>query len=269
MWLDDLFKVKKPVIAMCHIQALPGDPHYNKDGGMEYVIDCARKDIIALQNGGVDGIIFSNEFSLPYTAEVEPVTLCAIARIIEAIRNDIKVPYGVDVIDDTYHAIDLAVATGARFIRGAVSGSFVSMDGSTDLDPGKITRHRYDLGGGDIKIFSYVIPEGSDYVGKRTLAQLAKKAEFGRSMDVMCVAGLVAGSAVDTKDIEEVKNAVNHTPVFVNTGCKKETIVELLKVADGAISATTFKYDGVFENMVDENRVRAFMNEVKAYRKTL
>lgn len=269
MWVEEFFHVKKPIIAMCHIRALPGDPAYDREGGMEHVIDCARKDLKALQDGGVDGIIFSNEFSLPYTSAIEPVTLCAMARIIEAVRPDIRVPYGVDIIDDAYHAVDLAVATGATFIRGAVSGSFVSMDGSVDLDPGRFTRHRYALGGENIRIFSYVVPEGCDYVGKRTLAQLAKKAEFGHSMDTMCVAGLVAGSAVDTADIETVKNAVKHTPVFVNTGCKKETIVDLLKVADGAISATTFKYDGVFENLVDYERVKAFMDVVKEFRKTL
>ena len=35
------------------------------------------------------------------------------------------------------------------------------------------------------------------------------------------------------------------------------------------IQSTTFKYDGVFENAVDVNRVREFMDVVKEYRKTL
>lgn len=65
-WLEELFGVKKPIIAMCHLQPLPGDPYYDKEGGMAKVLDCARRDLHALQNGGVDGVMFSNEFSLPY-----------------------------------------------------------------------------------------------------------------------------------------------------------------------------------------------------------
>ena len=72
-WMEELFGVKKPIIAMCHLQPLPGDPHYNKEKGMDYVLECARRDLHALQNGGVDGIMFSNEFSLPYLTKVEDV----------------------------------------------------------------------------------------------------------------------------------------------------------------------------------------------------
>lgn len=32
-WLEELFGVKKPIIAMCHLQPLPGDPYYDKQGG--------------------------------------------------------------------------------------------------------------------------------------------------------------------------------------------------------------------------------------------
>ena len=38
-WLKEVFQVKKPVIAMCHLQALPGDPGYKRDKGIEWVMD--------------------------------------------------------------------------------------------------------------------------------------------------------------------------------------------------------------------------------------
>ena len=55
MWTKDLFGVEKPIIAMCHLQPLPGDPYYDHVGGMDKVVECARKDLHALQDGGVDG----------------------------------------------------------------------------------------------------------------------------------------------------------------------------------------------------------------------
>ena len=36
-WLTELFHVRKPVIAMAHVPALPGTPHYDADGGMDAV----------------------------------------------------------------------------------------------------------------------------------------------------------------------------------------------------------------------------------------
>ena len=29
-WLEEMFGVKKPVIAMCHLQPMPGDPNYDE-----------------------------------------------------------------------------------------------------------------------------------------------------------------------------------------------------------------------------------------------
>jgi len=55
-WTQSIFNTIKPIIAMCHLQALPGDPGYDKSGGMKKVIDLARKDLLALQEGGVDGV---------------------------------------------------------------------------------------------------------------------------------------------------------------------------------------------------------------------
>ncbi|MFO7781909.1 MAG: BtpA/SgcQ family protein, partial [Spirochaetia bacterium] len=66
LWTEELFGTKKPIIAMCHLDALPGDPGYDTKGGMEHVVEAARTDLRALQDGGVDAVMFSNEFSLPY-----------------------------------------------------------------------------------------------------------------------------------------------------------------------------------------------------------
>ena len=48
-WMEEVFKVKKPIIAMCHLQAMPGDPYYDEAGGMEAVVEAARRDLDALR----------------------------------------------------------------------------------------------------------------------------------------------------------------------------------------------------------------------------
>ena len=105
-WLKETIGTEKAIIAMCHLDALPGDPGY--DGCMDKVLEDARKDLIALQNGGVDAVMFSNEFSLPYLTDVETVTVASMGRIIGELMSDIRVPFGVNVLWDAEKSLDLA-----------------------------------------------------------------------------------------------------------------------------------------------------------------
>ena len=83
-WIKETFKTEKPIIAMCHVRALPGDPYYDADGGMEKIIEMARAEFLALQEGGVDAVMFSNEFSLPYLTKVKPATVAAMEEYARA-----------------------------------------------------------------------------------------------------------------------------------------------------------------------------------------
>lgn len=84
MWTQEMFGVEKPIIALLHLDALPGDPGYC--GSMDTVLEHARQDLVALQNGGVDGILFANEFSLPYQPVADVAVISAMAYIIGALR---------------------------------------------------------------------------------------------------------------------------------------------------------------------------------------
>lgn len=117
MWTQEMFGVEKPIIALLHLDALPGDPGYC--GSMDTVLEHARQDLVALQNGGVDGILFANEFSLPYQPVADVAVISAMAYIIGALRPLIRVPYGVNVVKNPIATIDLAAATGARFAGAA------------------------------------------------------------------------------------------------------------------------------------------------------
>lgn len=268
-WLEDLFKVKKPIIAMCHLNPLPGDPYYDEDGGIQKVVDNARKDVEALQNGGVDGIMFSNEYSLPYLTKMEPITLAAMAFVIGQVKDDLTVPFGVNCLWDPISSLDVAKATGGKFIREIISGVYASDFGIWNTNPGETARHRHRIGADDIKMLYNIVPEAAKYLADRDIAQIAKTTEFNCRPDAICVSGLTAGSETDTQVLTQVKASLKKTPVFCNTGTNKDNIVRQLSASDGAVCATTFKVDGKFENPVDEKRVKEFMDVVKEYRKTL
>ncbi len=120
-----------------------------------------------------------------------------------------------------------------------------------------------------IKMLYNIVPEAAVYLADRDIAQIAKTTEFNCKPDAICVSGLTAGSETDTQVLTKVKKATVKTPIFCNTGCNKDNIVRQLSASDGAVCATTFKVDGKFENVVDYNRVKEFMDIVKEYRKSL
>jgi hypothetical protein len=266
-WTEEVFGVKKPIIGMCHLNALPGDPHYDAAAGMRAVADWARKDLLALQNGGVDAIMFSNEFSLPYLTKVETITAAAMARVIGEVMADIRVPFGVNVLWDPYRSLDLAAATGARFIREIMSGVYASDFGLWDTNTGAVARHRHHISAGDVKLLFNIVPEAAAYLAKRDIVEVARTTVFNHRPDALCVSGLTAGSQTDAQILKQVKDAVPDTVVFANTGVRLNNVEEQLSIADGAVVGTTFKKDGVFENHVDENRVKEFMNVVRKIRK--
>jgi len=266
LWTEKVFGTEKPIIAMCHINALPGDPSYDPNTGMEEVLEWARKDFLALQNGGVDSVMFSNEFSLPYLTEVQPVTVAAMGRIIGELMSDIRIPFGVNVLWDPNRSLDLAAATGAKFIREIFSGVYASDFGLWNTNAGESVRHQHAVNAENVKLLFNIVPEAAVYLGERDIVQIVKSTVFNHRPDALCVSGLTAGVETDTSVLKNVKNAVEDTAVFANTGVRAENVVEQLQYADGAIVGTTFKYDGKFENHVDKERVKDFMSKVKSIR---
>jgi len=265
-WIQELFGVSKPIIAMCHLQALPGDPQYDPARGMPWVVQRAREDLAALQEGGVDAIMFSNENSLPYLTQVEPITTASMARIIGELAGDIRVPFGVNVLWDPAASIDLAVATGARFVREIFTGVYASDFGIWNTNCGAVARHRQRLHGADVRLLFNILPESAAYLAGRDLADIARSTVFNTRPDAICVSGLTAGRAAPLEALKTVREAIPGTPVLANTGVKLATLGEILAVADGAVTGTAFKRDGVTWNEVDPQRVRNFMEKVKEIR---
>jgi membrane complex biogenesis BtpA family protein len=266
LWLNDVFKVDKPIIGMVHMPAMPGDPYYDTTWGMHKVIEDTLRDLINLQEGGVDGVMFSNEFSLPYLTNVKPQTTTAMARVIGELMDRIKVPFGVNVLWDPIASIDLAAATGAVFIREIISGVYASDFGLWNTNPGQTARHKVEVGRQDLRLLYNIVPEAAKYLAERDIVEIAKTTVFNHRPDALCVSGLTAGVETDTQVLLRVKEAVPDTVVFSNTGCRLENIEQQLAHSDGAVVGTTFKIDGKFENPVDKQRVKAFMDKVKSIR---
>ena len=214
MWTHEMFGIEKPIIALLHLDALPGDPGYC--GSMDTVLDHARQDLIALQNGGVDGILFANEFSLPYQPVADIAVISAMAYIIGNLKELIRVPFGVNVVKNPIATIDLAAATGARFGRSCFSGAYMGEYGLYTSNSGEAIRHRKALGIQNMKLLFKVNPEADCYLVQRDIQVVARSIMFGDFADGLCVSGSAAGNEPDDKILEDVYQVAQprQVPVF-------------------------------------------------------
>lgn len=269
-WLSDVIHTEKAAIGVVHFKAFPSDPLYDPTAGMEGIVEAARRDLIALQNGGIDAVLFSNEFSFPYEPEPSMEVIAGMAYVIGALKKDIRVPYGANVISNTHASIALNAAIGGVLMRGTFAGAFSGNSGIINAHPGEYLRHRHQLGLDErLKMVHYVIPESASEIGGRDKHAIVNSELFGNLPDAIGICGANAGKKIDLEFMQEIRAQSPDTVLFATTGVNIDTIEEIYDVADAAFIATHFKKEGIFENEVDEARVRRFMDKLKAYRRTL
>jgi membrane complex biogenesis BtpA family protein len=275
LWTTKLFGVEKPIIAMLHLDPLPGDPRWRYGDTMESVVQHALTDLKALQDGGVDGILISNEFSLPYQRHMNFVTPAAMAYVVGRLREHIRVPFGVDCISDGEATIELAAAVGADFVRGTFCGVYVGDGGFYNNDFSALLRRKAALHLDNLKMLYFINPESDRNLDTRPLADIAKSTIFKAHPDGLCISANEAGQDVDDALITSVKEANPEVVVLCNTGCRPDTIVRKLRCGDAAVVGTYFKEGGKLEDSqlrnlrVDESRVKEFMAVVHSFRDVL
>ena len=262
-----IFKTSKPVIAMAHFGALPGSPLYDEKGGLEALVEGVRKDLKALQDAGVDAVMFGNENDRPYEFKVDTASTATMAFVIGALRGEIKVPFGVNVLWDPMSSIALAAATGASFVREIFTGAYASDMGPWNPDAGAALRYRDRLRRSDLAVLYNISAEFAYSLDRRSVADRARSAVFSSIPDAVLVSGTITGEAAAMSDLEDVKKALPNVPVLANTGVKHATVADVLAVADGCIVGSSLKVDGDTWNAVDPERAAEFMRLARLARK--
>jgi membrane complex biogenesis BtpA family protein len=263
--LADIFGVPKPLIGMLHAPAFPGRPRYDRDGGMEVVVERLRHDLDVLQSAEVDGLLFCNEMDLPYQLNVGHEVSAGMAAVIGRLKDDIELPFGVDVAWDAHAGIAVGAATEARFVRGVFTGVFDSDMGLLAPSFGDLAGYREQLGAGDMLLFANVTPEFSAPLGHRPLEARVKGAVF-LGVDGLIVCGLHTGLPTDLDDVRAAKRVAGDVPVLVSSGITLDTIAETLDAGDAAIVGTCLKVDSRIENPMDPARVQAMVDRIRAIR---
>ena len=257
---------KKVVVAMAHLGALPGRPLYAEKRGMHKIIDDVLADVAALQDGGVDAIMFGNENDRPYVFDAPREGIAAMAAVVQAVKPELKVPFGVNYLWDPKASVSIGAVTGASFVREIFTGLFASDMGLWQADCAGAAKLRRDLGRPDMKLLFNINAEFAYSLDARPIGMRAKSAVFSSLADAILVSGPLTGQPAQASDLKAVREAVRDAPVFANTGVNIDNVAEVLAIVDGCIIGTHFKYEGNTWNSVEPARVQRFMDKVARLR---
>lgn len=268
---DNIFNVSKPIIGMIHLKPLPGSPNYDKSTwDMNKIINFAVEEAKILESAGIDGLQIENYWDEPFLKgeKIGYETCTAITAAAYEIARNVQIPIGINVhMNGAKAAMAIACAVGAKWIRVfEFISAYVSFSGITEAVGGEVSRYRSMLDAKDVKLLCDVgTKHGSHYiVHDRTVNELAIDAQE-QGADSIIITGFSTGIAPTREKIEEARKGIK-IPVYLGSGITAENAAELLSVSDGAIVGSAFKTNGNIKEIVDYNRAKAFMDEVRKIR---
>lgn len=238
----------RALFGMVHLAPLPGAPQFES---LDRVIDLALRDARALEEGGADGFVIENYGDRPFTrGRVEAETVAAMTRVLAAIRGEVRLPFGVNVLrNDALSALGIAAATGASFIRVNIhTGAMVTDQGMIEGDAYTTLRRRAAIAP-EVLIFADHLVKHATPIGTVSARDLRLRG----LADAIIITGPETGAAADPDRLRGVRTETD-APLLIGSGLTLENAA-LFPDADGAIAGTTFK-EGV---VVDRARVEALV----------
>ncbi len=250
----------RAVVAMIHLEALPGAPAARLS--VAAIERRAVAEAKLFRSAGVDGVLIENMHDTPYLrGNAGPETVAAMAVVARAVRNASGLPCGVQVLAGANQAaLAIALAAGLDFIRAeAFAFAHIADEGLLQSSAAELLRYRRSIGADRIQIWVDVKKKHSSHAITADLGigETAAAAEFLRA-DAVIVTGKVTGEAPPADGVRAVQ-AATVLPVWIGSGVSASNAGELGKIAQGAIVGSEFKRGGHWTGAVDPRRVEDFL----------
>lgn len=255
-----LFRTPRPVVAMIHLDALPGTPAGGRR--LAEIEAKAVREAKLYRAAGVDGIMIENMHDTPYLrGGVGPEIVAAMAVVGRAVREAAGVPCGVQVLAAANReAIAVALAAGLDFIRAeGFAFAHVADEGIIQSSAAELLRYRRSVGAERVQVWADVKKKHSSHAitADIGIGETAHAAEFLRA-DAVIVTGAVTGDAPAVADVRAVK-AATRLPVWLGSGIASANAADFAAEADGVIVGSDFKAGGHWAGAVDPKRVGRFL----------
>jgi hypothetical protein len=266
--LPELFNRQKAVLAMVHVQALPGSPYHRYP--VNKIIQTAVDEARLLADAGFDALIVENMHDRPYLNQrVGPETISSMTAVVEAVRQAVELPLGVQVLAGANReALAVALAGGAVFIRAEnFVYAHVADEGlMPSASAGPLLRYRRELGAEHIKIFADIKKKHAAHAltADIEVAEAARSAAFCGA-DAVVITGTSTGQPTSIDDVRQAGAAVE-LPLAIGSGLNPDLLPQLWESADIFIVGSFLKKEGLWHMPPDPDRIAALMRTVKNLR---
>ena len=258
--IDSLFGVRRALIGVVHLQALPGTPASKLS--IADITSLAIEEARAYEDAGFEGLMIENTHDRPYLkGDVGPEITATMAVIGLEVRKAVALPLGIQVLAGANtSALGVALACGASFLR--VEGfvfAHIADEGLIESSAAALLRYRRAIGADHIRVFADVKKKHSAHAitADVDIVETAKAAEFF-VVDGVIVTGVSTGEPAQPAEIASVARAVS-VPTIVGSGITAENIVHYPE-ADAFIVGSSIKKDGLWSNPFDPARARAVVS---------
>lgn len=260
------------IIGALHFPPLLGYPEFPE---FEIALKNALIDLEAFEQGGVDAVIFENNYDIPHSEFVKPEIVASMTYLGGKLRAATKLPLGISVLWNDYKtALSIAKILNLQFIRIPVFVDHVkSRYGEIIGNPQEIIEYRKKLNAENVAIYADIHVKHSEILSKTTIEQAATLA-VSQGADGLIITGKWTGDAPLMNDLNSVRITVGDFPIIAGSGCDQNNIAEILKSANAAIVSTSLKEGSVedkeLDNLkgwgkrIDLERVKEFIKQVKS-----
>jgi len=245
-----IFRTNNPIIGMVHFPPLIG---YKDFPGLDICLKKSSSDAKILEKGGVDAVMFENNYDIPHQEFVEPDTVKMITFLIKKISKKINIPFGINILWNDYKsALKIAKVTGGSFIRVPVFVDSVKTDyGEIIANPKKILNFRRKIGANKVLLLTDIHVKHAKILKKKSISKSAKEA-VKAGADAIIITGKWTGNAPKISDLKEARSVIGKNfPILIGSGATKKNIVSLLKYANGVIVGTNLKVGSISKKEIN------------------
>lgn len=267
--LREIFKKEKNIlIGAIHFPPLLGYPNFP---GFDVALKNALKDLEAFENGGVDGIIFENNYDIPHKEFVDSSVIASMAYLGGKIKASTKLPVGISVLWNDYKtALSIAKILKLQFIRIPVFVDEVKTDyGIIRGEAKKIIEFRKSIGAENVALFTDIHVKHAKLLSRFDIATSAKLA-IKNGSDAIIITGKWTGQSPDSKELKKVRKAIGNFPILAGSGVNKDNVLDIFQYVDGAIVSTSLKKGNAtretnvksYEQRIDKDKTKNLVNYV-------
>lgn len=215
---------------------------YQKFPGFDIALKNALSDLEAFEKGGVNGIIFENNYDIPHKIFVDAPIISSMIFLGEKLKMITRLPMGVSVLWNDYRAaLSIAKTLNLQFVRIPVFVDKVVTDyGVIAGNPKKILEFRKSIKAENVALFTDIHVKHAELLSKHNLINSAKLAIKNKS-DAIIITGKWTGDAPSIKKIKFLRENIGNFPILVGSGVDKNNIQTLFRFANGAIVSTSLK----------------------------